>query len=349
MAQSYSNLHPVDEILSSFASEAASQLDAQLIHQDLFETVSVPKSMRSGTILVENNNQYMGTALDLKRQPGASRVRQSSFDFESTTYRTIIRGLEASIAFEDLDDNQYPIDLLQREIRKITRSLMIDKEKEAASTLFTASNWTGYENTLADFNASVNTDANGTQWDAAGAEPLVDLLALSDTIRKNAYGMSAEMQTLVMGYDCFLALQRNPEIRGFLGSTNDGLASGNRILPQAEVIRIIKDIFGFADVKVARARNNSANPGQTQTTADIWTANSLFLGVLKSPDGAVVGNSGSVKTSPAAVLSLEVQGMKSGQYDSQDLVRRQVWVEHEYVNKIIKPSFGYLLRTVVSA
>ena len=82
MAQSFSNLHPVNEILSQFASEASSQLDAQLIHQDLFETVQVPKSMRSGTILIENNNQYMGTSLDLKRNAGASRVRQSSFDFE---------------------------------------------------------------------------------------------------------------------------------------------------------------------------------------------------------------------------------------------------------------------------
>mgnify|MGYP003342882480 FL=1 len=349
MAQSFSNLHPVNEILSQYASEAASQLDSQLIHQDLFETVKVPKNMRSGTILIENNNQYMGTGLDLKRAAGSSRARQSSFDFESTTYRTIMRGLEASIAFEDLDDNQYPIDLLQREIRKITRSLMIDREKEAASTLFGTSNWTGYNNTLADFNTAVNTDANGTKWDAAGAEPLTDLLALSDTIRKNAFGMSAEMQTLVMGYDCFLALQRNPELRGYLGSTANGLASGRRILPQAEVIDIIKGIFGFADVKVARARNNSANAGQTQTTADIWTANSLFLGVLKSPDGAVVGNSGSVKTSPASVLCLEVEGMKSGQYDSLDQVRRQVWVEHEYVNKVIKPSFGYLLTSVVDA
>lgn len=348
MAQSYSNLHPVDEILSSFASEASSQLDAQLIHQDLFETVKVPKSMRSGTILIENNNQYMGTALDLKRNAGASRVRQSSFDFESTTYRTIIRGLEASIAFEDLEDNQYPIDLLQREIRKITRSLMIDREKEAKNTLFTASNWTGYENTLSTFNASVNTDANGTKWDTAGAEPLVDLLALSDTVRKNAYGMSSEMQTLVMGYDCFLALQRNPEVRGFLGSVSNGLASGSRILPQAEVIEVLKSVLGFKDIRVGRARNNSANPAQTQTTADIWNSDFLWLGVLKSPDGAVVGNSGSVKTSPASVLTLEVEGMKSGQYDSLDMVRRQVWVEHEYVNKVIKPEFGYLLREVVN-
>jgi len=348
MAQQFSNLHPVNEILSQFASEAASQLDAQLIHQDLFETVKVPKNMRSGTILIENNNQYMGTALDLKRNPGSSRVRQSSFDFESTTYRTLIRGIESSIALEDIDDNQYPIDLLQREIRKVTRSLMIDREKEAADTLFNSANWTNYENTLSTFNTAVNTDANGTAWNAAGAEPLTDLLALSDTVRKNSYGMSSEMQTLVLGYDCFLALQRNPELRGYLGSTSNGLASGSRILPQPEVISIIKGIFGFKDVRIAKARNNSANPGQTQTTADIWTSSSLFLGVLKSPDGAVVGNSGSVQTSPASVLCLEVEGMKSGQYDSPDQVRRQVWVEHEYVNKVIKPEFGYLLRSVTA-
>ena len=50
MASSYSNIHPVDEILSSLVVEAVPS-DSQLIADQVFETVKVPE--RSGTILLE--------------------------------------------------------------------------------------------------------------------------------------------------------------------------------------------------------------------------------------------------------------------------------------------------------
>ena len=57
MASSYSNLHPVDQILTSLVQEVVPS-DNQLIADKVFETIKVPE--RSGTLLVENTRNFMG-------------------------------------------------------------------------------------------------------------------------------------------------------------------------------------------------------------------------------------------------------------------------------------------------
>jgi len=70
MASSYSNIHPVDEILTSLVSEVIPS-DSQLIAGQVFENVKVPE--RSGTFLLENTRNFMGSPeLDLERAPGAA-------------------------------------------------------------------------------------------------------------------------------------------------------------------------------------------------------------------------------------------------------------------------------------
>ena len=59
MASSYSNLHPVDQILTSLVQEVVPS-DNQLIADKVLETIKVPE--RSGTLLVENTRNFMGAA-----------------------------------------------------------------------------------------------------------------------------------------------------------------------------------------------------------------------------------------------------------------------------------------------
>ena len=69
MASSYSNLHPVDQILTSLVNEAVPS-DNQLIADKVFETIKIPE--RSGTLLLEESRNFMGAGagLDLERAPG---------------------------------------------------------------------------------------------------------------------------------------------------------------------------------------------------------------------------------------------------------------------------------------
>ncbi|MCW4020732.1 MAG: hypothetical protein NWF14_05855, partial [Candidatus Bathyarchaeota archaeon] len=65
MASSYSNLHPVDQILTSLVQEAVPS-DDQLIADKIFETIKVPE--RSGTLLIEETRNFMGAGAGLDLQ-----------------------------------------------------------------------------------------------------------------------------------------------------------------------------------------------------------------------------------------------------------------------------------------
>ena len=65
MASSYSNLHPVDQILTGLVQEAVPS-DNQLIADKVFETITIPE--RSGTLLVEETRNFMGAGAGLDLQ-----------------------------------------------------------------------------------------------------------------------------------------------------------------------------------------------------------------------------------------------------------------------------------------
>ena len=69
MASSYTNLHPIDEVLSNLVVETVPS-DDSLIADKIFETIKVPE--RSGTLLLEETRNFMGAGagLDLERAPG---------------------------------------------------------------------------------------------------------------------------------------------------------------------------------------------------------------------------------------------------------------------------------------
>ncbi len=73
MASSYSNRHPVDQILTSLVVEAVPS-DDQLIADKICENITIPE--RSGTLLLEETRNFMGAGagLDLERAPGSSRT-----------------------------------------------------------------------------------------------------------------------------------------------------------------------------------------------------------------------------------------------------------------------------------
>jgi hypothetical protein len=332
MASSYSNLHPVDQVLTSLAIEAIPS-DDQLIADKIFEKVNIPE--RSGTLLVENTRNFMGaTDLDLERAPGSSRAMIGSFDRSSIVYKALIYSASDSIAFEDIEDSQYPGSEEARIIKKVARTLKLAKEKRAADLLF--------DNTVFTNTSTVAALSGGTgnKFNAAGGEPLHDLHVMKDLVFANSHGINPD--TLVLGRDVFREIARNPEVRGFAGTIGSGFASGNRILNDAVVLEVLKDVLGIPNVLVGAARRETANPGQTSSEGYIWTGDSIFMGIMKGSD-AIVSKSGNVKAMPVAALDFEYKDMVAGQYDSLDMVRRYVWGEQVNLFKKVDESFAYLL------
>ena len=313
MASSYSNIHPVDQILTSLVNEAVPS-DNQLIADKVFETIQIPE--RSGTLLLEESRNFMGAGagLDIERAPGSSRATIGGFDRSSQTYKAKIFGASDSIAMEDIFDSQYPGSEEARIAKKVSRVVKLAREKRAADLLFGTAN----------FNDNTSQALFGEKFNAAGAQPLSHLHSLKDTVFANAHGINPD--TLVFGRALFRELARNPEVRGYVGSSAQGIASGNLILNDEAVISVLRDVLGIPNIYVGQARQDNAVPGATSSEAPIWTDDVLFMGILRGSD-AIVQKSGNVKGMPVGALSLSFSNMVAGQYDSLDRTRRYVYAE----------------------
>jgi len=329
MASSYSNIHPVDEILSSLVLEAVPS-DDQLIADKCMETVVIPE--RSGTLLIENSRNFMGAGagLDLERAPGSERQAIGGFDRSSTTFKAKIYSARDSIAMEDILDSQYPGSEEARIARKVARVMKLAKEQRAADLLFGTGNFN---------NASSAAEFGGT-FNAAGADALTYLDQLKDTVFAAVHGINPD--TLIFGRDLFRTIARNPEVRGFAGTASSGLASGDRILNDGAVLDVLRDVLGIPNVYVGAARRDTAVPGATASEAYIWTRDSLFCGVLRGAD-AITTKSGNVKAMPAAALNFQFGGPVAGQYDSIDGIARYVYAEEVQTFQALDASYGRII------
>ncbi len=330
MASSYSNLHPVDQILTSLVVEAVPS-DDQLIADKVLETITVPE--RSGTLLLEETRNFMGAGagLDLERAPGASRASIGGFDRSSQTFKARIYAAQDSIAMEDIFDSQYPGSEEQRIAKKVARVMKLAREQRAADILFDAS--------------AFETSNPATKFDVAGAEPLTFLHELKDTIFKKAHGINPD--SLIFGRDTFRELARNPEVRGYLGTSTGNLAAGNRILNDEAVIAVLRDVLGIPNIHVGQALQDNAVPGATSNEGYIWTRTSLFMGILRGSD-AIVQKSGNVKGMPVAALNFQFGNMVAGQYDSLDKTRRYVYAEEVNQFKAIDSTLGHVVTACIS-
>jgi hypothetical protein len=238
-----------------------------------------------------------------------------------------IHSFEDSIAMEDIEDSQYPGTEEARSARKVRRALLLAQEKRCADLMFSPTQFT-------------NNTTPGTKFDAAGAEPLSFLHQELDTLRAANHGIVAD--TMVLGYNVFRALARNPEIRSFVGDSSAGIASGNRILADNAVLEVLRSVLNIPNVYVGSARRETAIPGATSSEADIWNNETIGLYILRGSD-AVAQKSGGVKAMPVAALNMQYKGLQAGQYDSLDLVRRHVWGEHVQQFKLVDATRGRLL------
>ena len=329
MASSYSNLHPVDQILTSLVQEVVPS-DNQLIADKVLETIKVPE--RSGTLLVENTRNFMGAGagLDLERAPGSSRASIGGFDRSSQTFKAKIYSASDSIAMEDIFDSQYPGSEEARIAKKVARVMKLAREKRAADLLFNTAN----------FEDNDSTAQFGGKFNAVGAEALSYLHELKDIVFENAHGINPD--TLIFGRQLFRELARNPEVRGYVGTSANGIASGERILNDEAVLAVLRDVLGIPNIFVGQARQDTAVPGATSSESYIWTGDSLFMGILRGSD-AIVQKSGNVKGMPVAALNLSFNDMVSGQYDSLDKTRRYVWGEEVNTFHAVDSTLGRII------
>lgn len=341
MPQSFRSYHPIDPILSGLLVDATPEIDSKLIVPSVFETVVAPT--KSFTILVENKRNFDGgqsAGIDAKRAPGAKRATLQGFDRTSLTASVDSYSFQDSIPMEEIRDSLFPGSEEQRLTMKVNMALKIQREKLGADLLFTSGNWAN--STL----ANLGNGSNGTAWTSAGAEPLTDLHVLFDVFKTNSSGRSPD--SLILSYKTVRALARNPEIRGIFFATS-GATAGERVLPNAAVIEVLKAHLGIPNIYVGESQIETAVSGLASSQNQIWAADRVWMGCLKSsnPIQQIAG----VKVMPTAALHFELGGANglptAGSYDEMDMTKRYVWGEFVSKYSIIDASLGYCLTSCV--
>lgn len=335
--QQLSVLRPVNPLLSQIA--LANIPKQNLIGDKILEKVDVSSVGRTGSLHIENTRAFMGApGLSTKRAANADRVSMDDHSPSITTYLAEIYGLESSFSIQDMKDSLLPLDYEQREVLKIASAMGIDKEKRIADLLFTASNWGSYTSAL----SALGNGSTGTKFDQAGATPLKDLDIMRDVIRANSHGITPD--TLVLGHATARALARNPEVRGIFVATS-GAVANNYLMTTDAVVTVLQQVLNIPNVFVGSARADFGVKGLASNESQIWTDDSLFMGICKGSDA--IQTVGGVRLLPLAAALFQYQEMQAGSYDSLNMIRRNVWAEEIYQGKVLAQNYGFLLTDVI--
>lgn len=135
----------------------------------------------------------------------------------------------------------------------VMRELHLQQEKRVADLVFKTSSYDA---------GNVLTLASNARWDKAAGDPIANI---EDQMAK----CFMTPNTLVFGFEVWLALRRHPKILDAVkqstrqaGQTN---STGGLAMP-----REIMELFGVSKILVGKARYDSANPGQSANYQRIW-------------------------------------------------------------------------------
>ena len=253
-----------------------------------------------------------------KRQAGGAfpRVHMRA---EDTSYSCELYGLEAPLADEDRAQYEDEFDAELELTGLINQMLLWDLELEVKDLIFNTTTWSG---------TSLYTDTS-TDWDNAASDIIGDIEGAKEYVRKNSGGIA---NALIISAATLVNMKKNTAIKarfpGIGALTEDVLVSN---LPA---------IFGLPQIIVGGKVYNSADEGQTFTSADIWPDDYAMICRVNSPGDSLwtPGLGRTFAWSPVASDILATDQYREEQTKS-DIFR----VEHAVDPVVLNKYCGHLL------
>ena len=245
-------VNPVNVPLTMIASKYLQNQDA-FCADKVFPPVLVPQS--SGSYYVFSKNDFMRDEFE-ERAPG-TEAKLTGYNIANTPFMCKPYALGHLIPDQVAAEAQEPLNLEETAAQILTQKYLIKKEKLWAASYFANGIWSGAP------------DGAAWNWSVGTADPISDILTLSDTIRSNS-GMRPN--TLVIGRAAFRMATQSALVLDRVKYTSRG--------------QITKEIFGslLSDtgdgpikILVLDGVENTANEGQAGVIADIGDAASALL------------------------------------------------------------------------
>lgn len=177
-----------------------------------------------------------------------SHANEISETRESDNYSVKDYGLSNYVSQDTLDNQDAIFDEMVDIVEACNEGLALRRELRGATTLTTASNYSGNTVTL----------SGSDQWDSgAGGNPIKDI---QTAIASLFTGFGATRTVAFCSLSAFVVLARHPLILDNLKYQRSGLAKREEIA----------NYFGLDELLVSSARKQTANEGQTASYARIW-------------------------------------------------------------------------------
>jgi len=247
----------------------------------------------------------------------ANEVRQG---LSPDNYSVSDFGLQETVPMTEIGNADAPLDPLADANMLVNDLCGLNREIEIATVMTTSGN----------YGANTTAIAAGAEWNSAdGGKPIQLIQKAVDALYS---GSGASKVVGFTSVNVFRALSRHPQIRDLFKYTADGFATANQIA----------EYFGFDELVVGRARNDTANIGQTETIARIWPDSFGVVRVAMQPTIRSYGFATTFRHGPVeSVQMFERLKGRGGSY----VVR----VEYSEDYKVVASRAGYLITNCFDA
>jgi hypothetical protein len=249
---------------------------------------------------------------DAQRRP-KKRYKEIDWTLTKESYHAEEYGLEMRIDDRERRASPSNVNLDTITVETITENLLNSREKRVADMVRSTANVT--QNV---------TLAGVDRWDdAAGGDPIGDI-DTGQSVIQASYGYKAN--AVVMGWDVWQALRRNPVIRA-------ELVDGEQLTESR-----LAQLFGVERIIVGSSLYNSANLNQAATMTDMWGTDVILAYI--NPRGA--------DGRPSFAYQLRVDDMATFRWRDVPVNCDVFRVREIQSEKLVAETLGYLIKTAVS-
>ena len=255
------------------------------------------------------------------RADGAESARIKSYSVGTTSYACIAHSLNDVVTDADRANADRPLDPDIDTTEGLTDKIRLRREYAQGSYLFNTTTFAGHTNAL-----------TGTAcWDDyANSHPVKDVEVQKGDVQKE---IGLEANTVIIGREVYDVLKQHPDILDRVKYTTKGVVTAELLATLFQVDRVL----------VGSAIYNSANEGQAASTTRIWGKYALMCYVTPKP----------ALKSPALGYTYQQKiwgnnGWKVKKWRREELDGDEIEVSTAYDVKLLCPSAGYLLSTVIS-
>ena len=308
-------------------SVAYMQEENSFVADKVFPMVPVPK--QSDRYFVYDKGDFFRAEAQL-RAPGTASAG-SGFSIDNTpSYFADVYAIHKDIDDQIRANSDAAINPDRDATLYVTQQLMMRREIVWATNFFADNIWTGSTN---GGDIQVGDLLNGL-WSAAGSTPIEDVDRQADAMQRLT---GYRPNKMVVGTEVHRVLKNHPDVLDRIRYTQEGIVTE----------QLLASLLGVDEYLVARATNNTATAGATDSMAYISGSNDALL-VYSAPSPGLMVPSAGYMFSWNGLLGSGAMGNRIKNFRMEHLASDRIEGELAFAAELVSAQLGCFFRDCVS-